>query len=235
MTYQLGNAIDKFLIEEENAKRAERAKNAEENPKPPSFYPSSIGFCSRRIAMQMLGYERPDMDPRILRIMDNGTYTHHRYEDLFDKMGIQVEREVVLKDEELRISGRTDSHIRFKDENGNEVDALVELKSAKDSQFNRMKKEGEPRADHYDQLQLYMHLTGIHKGVIFVENKDTQDTLEFWVDYDEERANQLIEKIRMINACVDMEILPEKEFEITSFECRFCDFRYLCWEEEIEE
>ena len=185
--------------------------------------------------MQMLGYERPDMDPRILRIMDNGTYTHHRYEDLFDKMGIQVEREVVLKDEKLRISGRTDSHIRFKDENGNEVDALVELKSAKDSQFNRMKQEGEPRADHYDQLQLYMHLTGIHKGVIFVENKDTQDTLEFWVDYDEERANQLVEKIKMINACVDMEILPEKEFEITSFECRFCDFRYLCWEEEIEE
>jgi CRISPR/Cas system-associated exonuclease Cas4 (RecB family) len=236
--YNLSDEINKYINVKEQNKKQEYDFSALLSDGPPKFYPSSVGFCSRRIVMQMIGLDKPIPDPRIIRIMDNGNSVHERYENYFAEMGILVTPELSLKHEELRISGRSDAIIRIpSDETAYEL-AIIEIKSSNNNQFNRMVKDGKPKDEHYMQLQLYMYLTGIKKGAILVENKDNQDVWEYWCDYDPELAHQIVDKIRRVNAFVDENlknenkeklILPEREFEKTSFECRYCDFKEICW------
>lgn len=228
--YKLIDNIEDYLVKAENKKQAERQEYiAGKEDYVVKFYPSGIGYCSRKLVMQNLDYEKPEADPKFLRIMENGNSMHSRYEKLFGEMGILVAPELPIKDEELRISGRTDALIRVPKGSSAWELVLVELKSANDNQFGKMVKTNEPKVEHYQQLQLYMHLTGIHTGVLFVENKNNQDLWEFWCEYDGELCEKLVEKIKMVNSCSDAEILPERDYPKNSYECRYCDFREACW------
>lgn len=226
----LSTLIDGYLVDTEQKKNDTRMLSVAGNPDHiAKFYPSGIGYCARKLVYQNVFIVRGEISPVFARIMECGNSMHTRYEKWFEEMGILVVPELPIKDTELRISGRTDAIIRYPVGGGKSKLVIVELKSAKDSKFKRMAETGEPLPENIQQLQLYMHMTGIHNGVILVENKDTQALWEYWAEYDEELAGRLIEKIRVVNACNDQGTLPEKEYAKTSFECRYCDYREECW------
>jgi len=227
LDFNITDRIEEYSLKKQREQDKERKEKYKGEPT--RFYPSSIGFCSRRIVMQALDYERPELPAKVLRIMENGTYMHERFEAWFEGMGILIAPEVPIKDKDLRISGRTDALIRVPGKDGTGKIVLVELKSANDKQFNRMMSQDKPKDEHLKQIQLYMHLTGIEDGLILVENKNNQDLWEYWCKYDPIMASELIEKIKMVNSHIDAEILPNREFDKTSFECRYCDFRNECW------
>lgn len=249
----LAEIIDEYLLKRE----IEEAKEFEErldSTGAVKFYPSSVGQCSRKIAYQMVGTPSQPLPARVLRILDNGTSMHSRYELLFAEMGILLASEVKISEEsedkaiaefcrKYHISGRTDAIIRVDDEV-----YIVELKSASNNSFSRIRDSGEPKKEHYQQIQLYMHILGIHRGIILMENKDTQEIWEFPVHYDPEMATHILKTINMINesvanymASVELgnyerpyiqleHLFPDREYDKTSFECRYCDFRSICWQ-----
>lgn len=226
MANDLTLLLNEYLLEkkkENDGQRAELEKKRRDT-KDFKFYPSSIGKCSREIVYAMLGYSKPEIPSRVLRIFDNGDSMHERYQNWFGEMGILISPELPIKDEELGISGRTDALIRINDEL-----VLVELKSSNTRQFERMQKEGLPKEEFSKQLQLYLHLTGIKKGIILIENKNDQSILEFTEDYDNELANELIKKIKDCIWHAKENLIPERPFAKTSFECRYCDFNIECW------
>lgn len=75
------------------------------------FYPSSVGRCRRQIAYQMMGMQGKSPSGQNLLVLENGTSFHDRMEKIFEDMGIMIAPELVLKDKELRISGRSDAII----------------------------------------------------------------------------------------------------------------------------
>lgn len=105
---------------------------------------------------------------------------------------------------------------------------IVELKSISDSGFKYLDRTG-GKDGHKKQLQLYMHLTGIKMGMLLYENKNTQEMKEYFVPYDPEMAQVIIDQIILVNKCVDEGTFPEKEYDQLSFECRYCPYSNICW------
>lgn len=226
----LGPLIDAYLVSREK----------EDNEGRTSISPSLIGYCSRRVAMSMLQYPARLPTPAELSVFDAGDSMHERYQRYFAKMGILVAKELPLNQESknprtarlcrrYRIRGRLDAIVRIKKEL-----YVVELKSARESSYLRMA-AGRPYEPYRDQLQLYMYLTGIGRGIILVENKNDQQRLEFPEEIDRRRVASLLNKISRINRHVLSLTLPEREHEKNSFECRYCEFSDSCWSEHPEE
>lgn len=240
---KIGDIVGQYLVERNK-------KNNRDNTK---FHPSSIGYCTRKTVYVMSGYPGAELSPQSLSIFENGHSFHNRMEHWFDKAGILIAPELPIKNDELNISGRTDAVINnpnstkyqylrevtlvdFNDKviytgPDNEI-ALVELKSINYKGFNRVRNEG-PKEEHVAQLQLYMFLTGIHHGIIFYENKNDQETLEFWIEYDPVLVAKLIDKIKVINAHVAGGTVPDREGTRSSFKCRYCDYQEICWSESL--
>ena len=250
----LVSMVHQYLMERDQ----ENQKRRIEEGRLGKFYPSSVGQCKRKIVYQMLGYPSKPKDGRFILIMDNGTYFHERMEKLFEEMGILITPELTLKDDSLRISGRTDAVIwnfmkqkpdnkvnvpdieLYKpicDEQGNEREELVykgspydvllvEFKSIKSKSFDYLKDK--PKREHEMQLQLYFYLTGVRAGLVYYENKDTQEQKYFYVEYNQQLVNEIIRDIKFVNECVDKGVLPEREYAPDSFQCRFCDYLSIC-------
>lgn len=239
--------VHTFLTEENAANQQKRVAEGRLG----KFYPSSIGKCKRAVVYQMLGYPTKPISGQSLLIMENGTSFHNRMEDIFERMGIMIAPELSLKDEELRISGRSDAIIWNYLKPEGEPDAeeitlydpkdkgkivfsgpandilIVEFKSIKSKNYNNLPKT-KPKKEHEMQLQLYFYLTGIRRGLVFYENKDTQESKFFYVEYNEALVEQVKQDIRDILGYVDRRELPEKEGNALDIMCRYCDFRNLC-------
>jgi CRISPR/Cas system-associated exonuclease Cas4 (RecB family) len=235
--------INEKIVESNKAERA--------NHKPGKFYPSSVGKCLRAIVYQMLGYEGREPDAKGLSIMDNGTYFHERMESNIRKTDIFVASELPLKNEQLNISGRLDLVIKnfsphtpddkivklinHKSETvyegpSNDV-MIVELKSINEKGFTYLKGKGEPKEEHVQQIQLYMYMTGIHSGILLYENKNTQEMMDFYVEYNEEVVQEVVIKIMKAKQYKERTIIPPRDYAKSSMQCTYCDFKNVCWAE----
>jgi len=214
------------------------------------FYPSSIGQCERKILYQMLKYPGSPKDGNDLLVLENGTYFHNRMEHIFKDMGILIAEELSLKDKELAISGRSDAiiwdldipenyefddspHITLKDTQNKVVyrghrDAIkiIEFKSINTTNFNKLKRVGKPY--HVKQLQLYFYLTGIRKGALYYEDKNTQEQKMFEVVYDQTLVDEVLSDIKRYVEMARANQLPERPFASTDIPCRFCEYRQTC-------
>lgn len=237
----LTRAIDEYLVEKAREKdRRKREKKGKADVI--LFSPYLIGKCSRHAAYKLLGY--PDEpDARTLKIAENGDAMHERYQRLLSSMGYLIYPEYKIKDEELHVYGRTDGLMVINDEL-----VLLELKSCGIYDFQQMASTGQPRSDYADQLMLYMHLTGVKKGIILVECIITERKghikmappredefyasdflLEFHLKYNQEHADRVVRKVKRILELIEKGILPEREFSKDSFDCRYCPFHDYCW------
>lgn len=105
---------------------------------------------------------------------------------------------------------------------------IVEFKSIKSKGYNDYVPKTKPKKEHEMQLQLYFFLTGIRRGMVYYENKDTQEQKYFIVDYNEEIVNSIIADIKYVIECIDKGELPEREYQPVEVQCRYCDFRDIC-------
>lgn len=106
--------------------------------------------------------------------------------------------------------------------------AILEIKSAKDSSFNKFVKHGLQawQPAYYAQIQSYMGMSGIHKGVLLAINKNTSVMHEEWVDFDEIYYEELRLKAEIISKS---ETPPPKISEDGSYYvCKQCNFRRIC-------
>ena len=229
--------VDDVMVENNKKRAAEHA--------PGKLYPSSIHKCSRALCYELLGYPRPEMEPRVLKILENGNFVHERYQKMWKDMGIMVAEELPIKEESLKISGRMDALLNIEDHM-----VIGEIKSAGDSPFSKMKQANAPDPKYVAQLQLYLHLSNIDLGVAYVENKNNQDVLEFWIEYDAEYCTNLFKKLHIVRETADNnKIISRKQaaeldgfmvdqkkmskggYDTYSYYCRYCDYRDECYKE----
>jgi hypothetical protein len=226
--------LESFLVNKEKKRNEWFEKKRKESPsEPPKFYPSGIGYCTNKLIYQMLGYPQKPKGAKFLRITSNGDYMHERYQSWLLESKIAIGNEFPIRDEELLLSGRIDSLLDAgKLVNSMQGDVIpLELKSAKKEHFEEMQENNSPLSEHIDQLQLYMHLLECPMGIVFVENKNTQDTLEFWIERDLAHGQRLVEKIKFINQCVRDAVIPESRDRNNPNcdDCHWCDFKQYCW------
>jgi len=106
---------------------------------------------------------------------------------------------------------------------------LLEMKTANDSRFKDMMKNGLPDY-YYAQIQIYMHhsdqivssvpkLTSCHYMIL---NKNTSELFETAINYDPEYAERETERMHDV---ISSEAMPAGN---KSYKCNFCDARYFC-------
>ncbi|UOE58201.1 CRISPR-associated protein Cas4 [Cytobacillus oceanisediminis] len=137
---------------------------------------------------------------------------------LFRKEQVEIQEGDELKkvEEDIEVYRGPNNHI-----------LIVEFKSIKSKNFHKLPKT-KPEKKHEMQLQLYFKLTGIRRGLVYYENKDTQETKYYFVEYDEAMVEETIAYIKDIIRYVDGHDLPEREGNPLDIMCRYCDFRNIC-------
>jgi len=184
------------------------------------FYISDAGKCPRQIFFKFKKAPAEKMEPRILRIFDQGNYVHLRLmRDLFS-LGVAVASEINIPSKE-DISGRADAIVRVDDEL-----YVVDFKSINSMILNRLK---EPKKENVLQLQLYLHFFKIKKGILLYEGKDTSVIKEFLVEYDEDMANEILSDFKRLKINVKKDLIPKRLPDYsTNWQCRYCQFKEIC-------
>jgi CRISPR/Cas system-associated exonuclease Cas4 (RecB family) len=154
---------------------------------------------------------------KLHRIFDNGNSMHERYSKYFKEISILKEEELTLKDFEKRIKGRIDLLIEI-----DKTEYIVELKSMNGIQASKLKK---PKPEHVLQILFYMYMMKIPQGFVLYENKNNQDILSFYIDYEKEKSKleypfNIIDTI--LNTSKKGVLLDKKLDKCTS--CIFYDF-----------
>ena len=184
------------------------------------FYISDAGKCPRQVFFKFKSAPCKEMEPRLLRVFDQGNYVHLRLmRDLFS-LGIAVASEIDIPPTE-DVGGRADAVIRV----DNEL-YVVDFKSINSMVLNKMEA---PKEEHVLQVQLYLHFFKIKKGIILYEGKDNSQIKEFVFDYDEKVAKKILEDFKRLRINVDEDLIPKQLADFPSnWQCQYCQYKSIC-------
>lgn len=139
----VGALIDIGVIHKDEEKRVARGDKAR------SLYASDYGQCQRKVWFQFFPEKFPmeQVEPRTLRIFQNGDSVHERLSDYMRRSGVLFVEEQEVPRDELDVHGRCDGIAmimgRF---------CVVEFKSINAAEVSSAKSE------HQGQLMWYMHM-----------------------------------------------------------------------------
>jgi len=197
---------------------SDRQKDREQH----HFYISNAGKCPRATFFKFKKAPREEMEPRVLRIFDHGDHIHQLImKPLLSIRGIHVvASEVNIPPQEI-ISGRADAIIS----DGKDL-YVLDIKSINGMIFNSL---NEPKSEHIDQIQLYLHFFKQKKGILLYVNKDTQELKEFFVDYNLQHAQSLLDTLVDLKEKIDANVIPPRIPGWPDYwECQYCQFKEIC-------
>lgn len=189
-----------YLMTEAKKKRDERVTPLN------VFYPSSAGQCIRKLWNEKkVPVEFP---PETYKRFLMGNLAH----DWLQKYILpEAESEVSLKwtDGDIAFSGRIDAKL---------PDRLVEFKTI--AALNYVK--GKPKPEHFAQLNMYMHATGIHHGTIVYVTKNEVDVIEHDVEYSPKIYKQTVKDFRKVYKALVDNVEPKTSKCPTPWSCTYC-------------
>lgn len=179
------------------------------------FGASSAGGCPRAQVLSYLGAPGFGVDNGLQMIFEDGKWRHMRLQALLLQSGIISEIEVWSWWRRKRAGGQVDGYGYVPDDHPDVSlrgkDFGLEIKGANMWPFKQAEKHGLAglmNGKYLHQVARYFLFTGYDVFVVLVENKDTQELLE-WVitDRDVDMAGQERE-LDALNQAVDQQQLP---------------------------
>lgn len=191
-------------------------------------------YCVRKQVLSLLYRQAQGEEVNIglKRIFEEGNAIHEKWQRLFIRAGWSKAEDLDFTryDERYMVSFTPDVVCEIPDFYDGKM--VGEIKSVNTFQFQRMVKH--PSASR--QLQFYMFLTGIHKGFVLCDDKNTQDFKLEVYDYDKEVVAPFIdraEEIRHHHARVldegKMVRRPKVAKDPACKFCASCAMRDACW------
>lgn len=195
---------------------------------------SSIGVeCSRQLWYNFRHCSAPNFDGRLYRLFNRGHREEATFVEELRGIGCEVHEfdndgnqfEVIACDGHFK--GHTDGAALGVPE-APKTWHLLEMKTASAKSFTKTKRDGveKDKPQHFAQMQVYMHLTGLKRALYMVVNKDNDELYTERLKHDSKRAQSYIDKAQMIiNASTPPERISDKP---DSWACKFCDAKELC-------
>jgi len=186
------------------------------------FYISDAGKCARSIFFKFKNVPKKEMEARILRLFEHGDYIHQLIlRPLLSMRGVHVvSSEINIPPQEL-ISGRADIVIS----DGKNL-YVVDIKSMNSMVFRKLE---EPKEEHINQLQLYLHYLDPKKGILIYVNKDNQELKEFQIDYNPKIAKKLLAQLKTLKTKIEANIIPDRLPDWPrNWQCKYCQFAEIC-------
>ncbi len=189
------------------------------------YWPSEAGGCLRKNWFTFKISK--EVEKPVSRIFEMGNRIHDLISDVIqsekNKHVKLLDRElpVKIKHGDYTIAGKIDDLILVV------VDGtkyLVEVKSVKYL-------PGEPRKEHLMQLQLYMHSTEVHRGIMLYVKKDDLQTKQYKVNYSESEVKDIMERFDKLHKHLIEDKIPEPEAKLVeekNWMCSFCPYVKEC-------
>ncbi len=191
------------------------------------YYPSEIGNCIRKV---WYSYKYPQkIDPEKLKIFEVGNIMHGfvvevlRSEKNKEVKLLQSEFPLQIKMPEFTVSGRVDDLVLVRT-SGKTI--VVEVKSTKSIEFVKEASQG-----HVMQLQLYMHATGIHNGIVLYIDKGNLQSKQFQIEYSEKQVKGIMQRFGKLHRLLESDLLPAaeaKKEEEMRWMCKYCEYAEKC-------
>ncbi len=191
-------------------------------------------FCLRQQVLSLMyrQLQGEQLPVGLMKIFEEGNAIHEKWQRLFIRGGYSKasDLDVTQFNNKYRISFTPDIICRIPEFYDGKM--IGELKSVNTHQFRKMTRH--PSA--WKQLQWYMYLSGIHKGFVLSEDKNTQETKIEIYDYDVNVVSQFIDraeeiKFRYKKAMKEHKMVKRPE-DATSPDCKRCKQCALinaCW------
>ena len=191
-------------------------------------------FCLRQQVLSLMyrQLQGEQLPVGLMKIFEEGNAIHEKWQRLFIRGGYSKasDLDVTQFNEKYRISFTPDIICRIPEFYDGKM--IGELKSVNTHQFRKMARH--PSA--WKQLQWYMYLSGIHKGFVLSEDKNTQETKIEIYDYDVSVVSQFIDraeeiKFRYKKAMKEHKMVKRPD-DATSPDCKRCKQCALvnaCW------
>jgi hypothetical protein len=192
------------------------------------------GECDRALWLSFRWASTPQFDGRMLRLFQTGHMAEARFIADLRRIGVTVHesdpetgRQISVSAAGGHFSGSLDGAAIGIPEAPKTWHAL-EFKTHNMKSFTKLKADGVRKAkpQHWAQMQVYMHLTGMTRALYLAVCKDTDELYGERVEHDEAEALKLVAKGQRI---VQAARPPERiSADPAWFLCRYCDHRATC-------
>lgn len=191
-------------------------------------------FCARSQVLSLIykQLQGEQIDPGLKRIFEQGNAIHEKWQRLFIRAKYSEPKDLDFTQFNKKYMISFTPDIICKIPQFYDGKMVGEIKSVNTFQFQHMTHH--PSAGK--QLQWYMFLTGIHKGFVLSEDKNTQDFKIELYEYDPLKVAQYIERAEMIQyyyhrALQEGKMIkrPEDAKRSDCKRCAKCAMRLSCW------
>lgn len=219
-----------LTIKAMNERKTEYNHQAADGDKYAGYYhPSRIGSCIRQQwfdamrAQQEAGNNSHDA-LRMHFICGIGTNLHVLFQNLCEKAGVLVAREVSVVDHPRKIVGHADGIVKLEGKK-----YLIEIKTTNERKFSKLVEADSP---HIEQSNLYLGLLKLDGVIVIYINKNTSEMKEFRSAFNRSLyENRLLPRIAKHHADVRSKTLPPREADDRDrFPCTFCAYANTCWD-----
>lgn len=191
-------------------------------------------FCVRQQVLSLIykQLQGEQINVGLMRIFEQGNAIHEKWQRLFIRAGYSKasDLDVTQFNDAYKISFTPDIICSIPEFYDGKM--IGEIKSVNTFQFQRMVKH--PSA--WKQCQWYMYLTGIHKGFVLSEDKNTQDFKIEVYDYDPSIVAPFIDRAEAIkyyyNKLMKQHKIVQRPDGAKSSDCKRCKdcpMRLSCW------
>lgn len=191
-------------------------------------------FCVRQQVLSLIykQLQGEQINVGLMRIFEQGNAIHEKWQRLFIRAGYSKasDLDVTQFNDAYKISFTPDIICSIPEFYDGKM--IGEIKSVNTFQFQRIVKH--PSA--WKQCQWYMYLTGIHKGFVLSEDKNTQDFKIEVYDYDPSIVAPFIDRAEAIkyyyNKLMKQHKMVQRPDDAKSSDCKRCKdcpMRLSCW------
>lgn len=191
-------------------------------------------FCLRAQVLSLIykQLQGEQISVNLKRIFEEGNAIHEKWQRMLIRAGYSKadDLDVTQFNKKYKISFTPDIICEIPEFYDGKM--VGEIKSVNTFQFQKMKRH--PSA--YKQLQWYMFLTGIHKGFVLAEDKNTQDFKLEVYDYDPsivapfiDRAEEIKYRYKKVYSDKKMVKRPKDAKSPDCKRCNKCAMKDACW------
>lgn len=194
------------------------------------YHPSSLGKCIRlAFYKRFRAEEDPSRDANMALPMyitfELGTYLHVIIQNLLQRAGFLVEREIPVVSDKFKLAGHADGIVEV-----DGVKHLLEIKSINSRSFTMLKEL--PQDSHQIQVLCYMQMLKLENTIFWYVNKDRSQIKEISYAY-----NSQLFRLRVSDRLAELEkacksfVVPEREGLSPAEEpCRYCPYTLVCFD-----
>ena len=202
-------------------------KQRENEPAREYIGASIIGHpCSRKIWYEYNNYPAKEFTPELLMTFEIGRILEQALKVHLINFNDNCEYKLTqtMESENKEIKGTPDAIMSFDDEN-----YIIEIKTANNASFNQFVSHGLRawRPQYYAQLNCYLGMSRIQKGILLCINKDNSKLREEQIEFNESYYKTLLLKAQSIKAATE----PPNRIAETPLHpiCRMCPYKTTCF------